>query len=754
MALVTVASPLGADLRWLFPSAYASFAAGVPLPQGAGIAVPIIASAGLGSEGFAAQGVVLRFEGPSVAFAGAGLTGGSVGLIELRGAGGAALLTLEAGRGGLGFAAANSAALALSGADTLLGGDGGDRLFGFGGDDTLRGGEGVDTLDGGEGRDTALHTTAPGRVTVDLERGTAFGTDGADTLLSIEDVTGGEGDDALLGDAGPNRLDGGAGSDALIGRLGDDALLGRDGNDVLVGGPGFNTLDGGGGFDTADYGWAQGGVFVDWDGGAATGPGWADALISVENAFGSAFADTFALPGRAPFATALPLNVFGGAGDDRFVLPATVAAIASPWADADGAPAPGSRPPAVFFLTGSDGSDTLDLSAPGLSVAVDLAAGTADAEMPTGPDRALWHHLLVSARGVENAVGSGGGDRLAGDGADNTLWGGRGADTLLGLGGDDRLAPGAGANRLEGGPGFDVADYGDHAGPVHASLAAGRAARLAPGPGGGEDALAAIEGLVGGGGDDVLAGDAGGNRLWGGAGADTLDGGEGDDAQFGGPGADALAGGAGDDALHGGVGAADLLDGGPGLDRYLVDDADDVAVVSDGTDFAFVAADGWAAPAGLATAFLVHGATTLDGSAGDDTLAANAAHGSLLRGGGGRDALWGREREDRLLGGPGGDALRGAGGDDTLAGGAGDDQLVGGAGLDRFVFDLPGWGYDQVFDFDPLAGDLLDFRGSGVASFAEFRVFTDGANTALVAADGSRVDLYGVAAVAAEHLLF
>ena len=70
------------------------------------------------------------------------------------------------------------------------------------------------------------------------------------TLHSIEDATGTEWDDEILGDDGPNSLSGGDGNDIINGRGGDDQLLGDKQNDSLDGGPGTNHNDGGKGTDT------------------------------------------------------------------------------------------------------------------------------------------------------------------------------------------------------------------------------------------------------------------------------------------------------------------------------------------------------------------------------------------------------------------------------------------------------------------------------------------------------------------------
>ncbi len=54
----------------------------------------------------------------------------------------------------------------------------------------------------------------------------------------------------------------------------------------------------------------------------------------------------------------------------------------------------------------------------------------------------------------------------------------------------------------------------------------------------------------------------------------------------------------------------------------------------------------------------------------------------VLRGGAGRDRLYGNGAHDVLMGGPGADALNGDGGNDRLVGGPGIDRFVGGSGND------------------------------------------------------------------------
>src|SRR5262249_61695642 len=104
--------------------------------------------------------------------------------------------------------------------------------------------------------DTAGYAADTLGVNVDLELGTASGVEaGNDTLVSLENVEGGLGNDIIRGDAGANRLLGGDGDDRLAGRGGDDFL------------------DGGGGGGSAGYAPGTLGVIVGLVAGTASGAG-------------------------------------------------------------------------------------------------------------------------------------------------------------------------------------------------------------------------------------------------------------------------------------------------------------------------------------------------------------------------------------------------------------------------------------------------------------------------------------------------
>jgi hypothetical protein len=127
---------------------------------------------------------------------------------------------------------------------------GDDRLHGLAGDDTLEGGLGNDRLYGGAGIDTASYASATGGVEVYLNAGKSRGADGYDRLVDIENVTGSDFNDRLIGDAGDNVLTGGAGDDIMKGKGGNDTYYGGFGNDTIRGDAGVDSIHGDQGSDT------------------------------------------------------------------------------------------------------------------------------------------------------------------------------------------------------------------------------------------------------------------------------------------------------------------------------------------------------------------------------------------------------------------------------------------------------------------------------------------------------------------------
>ncbi len=249
-----------------------------------------------------------------------------------------------------------------AGANVLEGRAGNDTLNGGSGDDILIGGAGNDIIDGQGGFDIASFTDATSGLSIHLWKTYAqAGVDGdnanfsagvgADTILNVEGIIGGQyndwlngassslideyidggagsdtiggggGNDTLLGGLGNDTIDGGTQNDALDGGSGNDTLDGGAGNDILTGGAGDDLIRGGVGFDIVSYSDATAGVSVHlWktyaqagvDGdntNFAAGVG-SDTLSAIEGIIGSDYDDF--LGGN----NTSDVVIFGGGGND------------------------------------------------------------------------------------------------------------------------------------------------------------------------------------------------------------------------------------------------------------------------------------------------------------------------------------------------------------------------------------------------------------------------------------------------------
>lgn len=376
-------------------------------------------------------------------------------------------------------------------ANTLLGLAGDDVLDGKDGIDTLIGGAGADELRGGSGSDWASYETSTGSVRVNLLVGLGSSGDArGDSLVEIENLRGGAGNDLLTGDDAANRIDGGAGNDALRGGLGDD---------VITGGTGADRLYGQDGRDTVSYRGSVEAVQVDLatqtaSGGDAQG----DTLSGFENAAGGLGGDTIVGNNAANVLSGNDGNdtIDGSQGDD----------IVQGGRGAD-------------TLSGGLGVDMLSYAAADGGVQVNLAAGTASGSDADGD----------SFSGFEGITGSAHGDVLVGNEFANTLRGGGGNDTIDGGDGNDTVTGGAGSDSLTGGAGIDTLSYSDATSWVSVSLAGGYGHQGS----GGSDSFSGFENLTGGAFGDALYGDAGNNLIKGGAGSDYIVGGGGADRVYG-----------------------------------------------------------------------------------------------------------------------------------------------------------------------------------------------------------------------------
>ncbi|MCC7321293.1 MAG: Hint domain-containing protein [Rubellimicrobium sp.] len=218
-------------------------------------------------------------------------------------------------------------------------------------------------------------------------------------------------------------IDAGAGNDTVFAGAGNDTVLGGDGNDLIHGGAGDDTLKGEDGNDTLEGG--------DGD----------DRLI------GGAGHDT----------------MLGGAGDDVFVI--------TPEAGDD---------LVTGGETGESAGDTLDATAIGTDVLLDLSAGD-----PADPEDGTLTHAggtvtfseiekVVLGAGNDSVIGSAGNDTVGAGAGDDTILGGLGDDSLAGGDGNDTILFGIG-DTIDGGAGDDLLNLVDsgETGPGNVTVAGG-----------------------------------------------------------------------------------------------------------------------------------------------------------------------------------------------------------------------------------------------------------------------------------------
>ena len=302
--------------------------------------------------------------------------------------------------------------------------------------------------------DEGVTFVAQGRALFDVrdlvagtQRGNTFstvtlGTSGADTYAgTVNDdyvnagagddvVTTGAGNDFLVGGGGNDTLSAGVGNDTLLGGAGSDILQGEEGDDVLSGGLGSDLLFGGLGSDRVIYTDATTGVVVDLSANLAFDGANFDYMDLIENATGSAFADTLVGSGEANDLISGAGNdtISGGDGDDTLSGGEGEDILQGEAGDDILSGGQGSD-----LLFGGLGSDRVTYADATTGVVVDLAANLAF-------DGANFDYMDL----IENATGSAFADNLSGSAEANDLVGGAGDDVLTGGGGNDTLNGGAG----------------------------------------------------------------------------------------------------------------------------------------------------------------------------------------------------------------------------------------------------------------------------------------------------------------------
>jgi len=518
------------------------------------------------------------------------------------------------------------------------------------------------------------------------------------TAPSVDDLTGGAGDDFLSGGSGDDVLAGGAGDDSFTTSMGNDVIDGGTGEDTLIifgAKANFDIFGDSNALTVSDRTGLEGRMTVTsvekiyflTDGDIYSGQdlfGYygsdADDIITASDLDNRVYGQS---GNDALFGLAGNDLLEGGAGDD----------VIDGGAGIDTANYNGTSS-SYAIIRNINNSVSVNALAAGLDNGDDLLQNIEFAHF-SGDDVTIDFSALP-------ITGSDGDDTFSGDDQDNTLIGQGGNDTLNGLGGDDILEGGVGDDFIDGGDGVDTARYMGNSTDyelMRTNPTDSRVVALAQLSTEGSDSLHNVEFLyfsadgvtvnlrdlpfVGTYTDDLLVGDDQDNSLNGLAGNDEL---------IGADGRDVLVGGDGDDVLDGGTGS-NILDGGTGLDvaRYSgasVDytvyfETDGLLHVFDNQTFdvltniesIFFSSDGVL----LSVSDISPLGTILD----DEILGSNRS-----------DILYGLDGEDVLFGDDGGDVLDGGFGSDQMFGGEGDDVYY----VDNFD-DLVVENLDEGFDF-------------------------------------------------------
>jgi len=624
-----------------------------------------------------------------------------------------------------------------TGNDTIYGDDQVNTLKGGAGDDTIFTSVGVDSIDGGSGSndwiDFSAITTTPITINLSTQKIINDGYGNTETIVNVENINAGSGDDTLYGDgmantiygnAGADTLSGNDGADLLYGGMGNDSLdggadndtlYGEDGNDILIGGAGNDSLDGGAGddsfiggigndifvggagIDIADYRNATAKIVIAPEstngnilstGTLSTSEGTDTINDDVEIIYGSnGFGDTITGNANANTLHGWGGNdiLSGGAGDDVIYGGDGNDTITGGF---------GADTLSGGNVGSASGTDTVDYSADNGAVTVNLSSGLTI--------NGVVQNSALDGNGAVDSVTNF--YKVLGSAYSDTLIGNSGADYLQGNAGDDWFVMTTGNDTIDGGTHStlgDTVDFAQIGGPVIVNLANSNATGSA-----GVDYITGIENITATLYDDTLTGDSNRNTIVGRAGNDTILAGSGSDLIYGDDNTNGLATGgieSGVDTIWGEAGA-DTIYGGKGDDSLYGGDDNDTIYAGEGNDLI-------EGNAGTNTLygndgndyFRVHeGNDTISGGDGIDTVSYYYAGSSVsvdisnisatqITGGGGSDRFIAEDIEnlegsnnydDTLIGNSLANSIRGYGSNDTIYGNAGSDTLYGDDGND------------------------------------------------------------------------
>ena len=533
------------------------------------------------------------------------------------------------------------------GASTNLNGTGNslnNRINGNAGANTLDGGSGIDTLMGGAGNDTyvvdnlkdVVSETSALASEIDTVRSSVSWTLGANLenliLAGSAHVNGN-------GNALANVLTGNAGNNVLNGGAGRDTLIGGAGNDTYV----LDRVD--------ELALVQERVSQGSDGLILTYAASSSSSVLNLNLTNLRNVENVVLSGTGAFTVvgndlsnsllgnASVNNLQGGAGND--------------------------------VLNGGAGTDTLIGGIGNDTYVVDnlkdviSETSTLAAEIDTVRSSLNWslganlENLTLAGSAHLNGSGNALNNVLTGNTGNNVLSGGAGSDTLDGGSGIDTLVCGTGSDTYVVDNLKDIVSettvVGSEIDTVRASLNWALGANL--------------ENLI-------LTGSAHLNGT-----GNTLN--------------NVLTGNAGNNVLNGGAGR-DTLIGGAGNDTYVLDRADELALVQESVD------------PGRDSLSLTYAASS-SSSVVNLNLSNLRNVENVILSGTGAFTVVGNDLSNSLVGNASVNNFQGGAGNDALDGGAGADTLIGGLGNDTYVVDNL---KDVISETSTLAGEIDTVRSS------------------------------------------
>ncbi len=518
--------------------------------------------------------------------------------------------------------------------------------------------------------------------------------------VTIENATGGGGDDELIGNAVANVLNGGFGIDTMRGKQGDDTYyvdnigdtvieLANEGTDIV--------------FSSATYSLSDNVENLTLTGNSAingTGNSLENLIIgnnNDNNLYGGYGNDT----------------LFGGDGNDKLVG----------GAGAD-------------TLIGDDGIDTASYDTSGAGVFVDLTTGKGNRGDAEG-DILQTIENLEGSQQADTLIGDARSNKLSGLGGDDILYGNAGNDTLNGDNGNDKLFGQDGDDILNDPDGVLEAQGGIDNDIINITFASSWDDNNNS-----NDSPRSDGKIIGGYGDDTititmnrsdffislkadednnetpqdgndtvtLQGNYASSIIYLGGGANTFNGGLGKDTAFGGSGNDTLFGNAGDDLLIGGTGT-NQIDGGSGNDTIDYQNLSNAVTVNIDEKINY---KNVGSPFDPEKSFEITSGrafdepkTTIDTLKNIENIVASRFN----------DVLIGNSLDNKIFAGVG---------DDLLIGNAGNDLLDGGDGIDTVSYRRdPGrvlvnleqntatdgfGGIDQLFNFENVAGSAFSDR--------------------------------------------